>query len=99
MLNSIIKNKWFTEVVVVVVILGIGYYVWSSQGSGPLLTDGSTSVSPQSQEILTTLGQLHTIKLDQTIFTNSVFVSLSDFGVSIPPQTAGRRNPFAPVGK
>ena len=31
--------------------------------------------------------------------TDPVFASLTDFGVTIPPQNAGRRNPFAPVGK
>lgn len=36
--------------------------------------------------------------IDRSIFTSAVFTSLFDFNFTIPSQTAGRRNPFAPVG-
>ncbi len=82
----------------VVIIAGSLYYVWSGSGSAePLLTD-SQGTSPLSQELLLTLGQVTTITLDETLFKDPVYLSLSDFGVTIPRQTAGRRNPFAPVG-
>ncbi|HEV7449021.1 MAG TPA: hypothetical protein VGP13_00570 [Candidatus Paceibacterota bacterium] len=82
---------------VIVVALAALYYFYSSGDSGALLsTDQNTS--PVSQEILTTLGSLRVIKLDSSVFEDPLFLSLSDFGVSIPPAAAGRRNPFAPVG-
>ena len=80
------------------IVAGLGYYVYSSSDSGALLTSSGGETSPVSQEILNTLGQLRVIKLDPGLFTDPVFVSLADFGVTIPPQQAGRRNPFAPVG-
>jgi hypothetical protein len=95
---NILKNKKVLEAVAVVAVLGLVYYLWSSSSAAPLLSSGDTGTSPISQQILTTLGQLHSIKLDSGIFADPVFVSLTDFGVTIPPQTAGRRNPFAPVG-
>ncbi len=95
---DILKNKWVTMGIGGVVLLALVYYVWTSAASTPLLSNGTEGTSPLSQEILTSLGQLHTIKLDPAIFTDPVFVSLTDFGVTIPPQNAGRRNPFAPVG-
>lgn len=95
---DILKNKKLMGALVAVLVLGLGYYLWSSTSSSPLLSSAGQGTSPISQEILTTLGQLHTIRLDPAIFTDPVFVSLTDFGVTIPPQTAGRRNPFAPVG-
>ena len=95
---DILKNKWVTGAVGVAAVLFLVYYLWTSAGSSALLTT-TEGTSPLSQEILTTLGQLHTIKLEPAIFTDPVFVSLNDFGVTIPPQNAGRRNPFAPVGK
>ena len=94
---DMLKNKWVTGGAGVVVVLALVYYLWASAGSSALLTT-TEGTSPLSQEILTTLGQLHTITLNPAIFTDPVFASLSDFGVTIPPQQAGRRNPFAPVG-
>lgn len=74
------------------------YYFASSGGGGAILTSSTDVQSPVSNEILATLGNLRTIKLDNSIFKEPLFMSLSDFGVAIPPAAAGRRNPFAPVG-
>ncbi len=94
---DILKNKTLMGGVAAIVLLSLVYYVWNTAGSSELLsTTGGTS--PLSQEILTTLGQLQTLRLDPSLFKDPVFVSLSDFGATIPPQQAGRRNPFAPVG-
>ena len=95
---DILKNKWVTGGVAGVLVLALVYYGWASAGNSAVLTS-SEGTSPLSQEILTTLGQLRTIRLDPAVFTDPVFTSLTDFGVTIPPQQAGRRNPFAPVGR
>ena len=95
---DILKNKFVVGGVGAVLILTLAYYLWTSAENSALLTTND-GTSPLSQEILLTLGQLHTIRLDPAIFTDPVFASLTDFGVTIPPQNAGRRNPFAPVGK
>lgn len=96
---SILKNKTLLEVLGLLLVLGGGYYWWSSSGSSATLTSSGESTSPLSQEILTTLAQLQTIKLDPAVFTDPAFQSLTDFGVTLPPQQVGRRNPFEPVGK
>lgn len=95
---NLLKNKTVAGAAVVVLVLGLGYYVYSSAGSGALLSSSAESTSPVSQEILATLSQLRAVNLDPSFFSDPLFTSLSDFGVSIPPQEAGRRNPFAPVG-
>jgi len=95
---DILKNKLVAGGIGLVLILTLVYYVWTSSENSAILTTND-GTSPLSQEILITLGQLHTIRLDPAIFTDPVFASLTDFGVTIPPQNAGRRNPFAPVGK
>ena len=82
---------------VVVAALGLMYYFYSRGSSGELLT-AESQTSPVSQEILAILGNLRTIRLDNSVFADPLFLSLSDFGVTIPPAAAGRRNPFAPVG-
>ena len=95
---DILKNKFVAGGIGLVLILTLVYYVWTSSENSAILTTND-GTSPLSQEILLTLGQLHTIRLDPAIFTDPVFASLTDFGVTIPPQNAGRRNPFAPVGR
>ena len=82
------------------VVLGLGYYVWTSSSSAPLLSDSTNGgITTGSEETLQTLSQLHTIRLDSSIFTDPVFTSLNSFSVTLPPAQAGRRNPFAPVGQ
>ncbi len=83
----------------IIAAAAIALYFYSSRSSGALLTSSEAVDSPVSQEVLATLGNLRTIKLDNSIFSDPLFMSLSDFGVSIPPAAAGRRNPFAPVGQ
>ena len=95
---DILKNKKLMGGLAVAVVAALGYYWWSTGSSTPLLLSSGDGTSPLSQEILATLGQLGSIKLDPAIFTDPVFASLTDFGVTLPPQQAGRRNPFAPVG-
>jgi len=47
------------------------------------------------RELLTALAKLQSTKLDTSIWDDPVFASLQDFGVEIPAQPVGRRNPFA----
>ena len=95
---DILKNKWVVGGVAGVLVLTLGYYLWAKGGDSALLTS-TEGTSPLSQEILTALGQLHTIKLDSAVFNYPVFLSLNDFSSPIPEQKAGRGNPFAPLGK
>lgn len=82
------------------VLLLAGLYVYVSYFSGPsttaTLTQSDSSVA-LSQNLLVTLQNLHTIKLDNSIFSDPAYQSLTDFGVVIPRQEPGRRNPFAPL--
>jgi hypothetical protein len=80
--------------IILVAAVYVYFTYFSGSSSAPL-----TAQSPVGSDVLATLGNLHSIRLDNGIFTDPVFVTLSDFGVTLPPQDAGRRNPFAPVGK
>jgi hypothetical protein len=82
------------------VVLLAALYVYMAYFSSPTsatltASDSSTSVS---QDLLLQLQNLHTIKLDNSIFSEPAFQSLTDFGVTIPPEAVGRRNPFLPLG-
>lgn len=77
------------------VLGGYVYYVYFAADTGAALT--STEPSAISQDLLKTLSSLHTIRLDNSIFSDASFQSLSDFGVVIPAQNVGRQNPFLPL--
>ncbi len=94
---NFLKNTYVQGGLALLAVAWLVYYLFTSAGSAPALTaEGGTS--PLSQELLLSLGKLNTITLDPAIFSDPVFISLTHFGVTIPPETAGRRNPFAPVG-
>lgn len=93
---DILKNSKIMTGLVLVAVVVLGYFAYSS------LSTPSPAVviqeSPASQSLLVALSNLHTIKLNGAVFSDPAFQSLSDFGVTIPPQPTGRRNPFAPLG-
>lgn len=95
-MNFITKNKGMLGGVIVVVLCGLLYFMYFSGGSAPALSS-SSQTSPISQDLLAALQNLHTITLDNSIFSDQVFTSLTDFGVTIPPENVGRRNPFIPL--
>jgi hypothetical protein len=91
------KNKTIIGVGIALLLVVYVYFTYfSGSSSAPTLTTTDTT-STVSQNLLVTLQNLHTIKLDNTIFTNPVFISLTDFGVTIPLENVGRRNPFLPL--
>jgi hypothetical protein len=75
----------------------------SSLVSSNIFTSSATDVS-QSEKIssdisfLTTLVSLKRIKIDTSLFTRKVFNQLQSNEVKIEKVTAGRVNPFAPIG-
>ncbi len=84
-------------VLAIFIILCFLFYSWSGSSSSGL-TGTNSNNEQMGQKLLITLAGLNTIRLDGDIFTDPVFASLTDFGVIIPPQQAGRRNPFLPIG-
>lgn len=84
-----------------VAVFGILYYAFfftSSSSPAPSLTSSSDAASvPMSQKLVVMLTSLNTIRLNNAVFQDPVFQSLADFGVVIPQQSVGRRNPFAPL--
>ena len=99
MRDFINNNKWYVGGALAVIAALLIYINFFSGGSSSdVLSSSEEDSSPISQNLLLTLSNLHIIKLNEGIFSDSVFVSLSDFGVVIPLGNVGRRNPFAPPG-
>ncbi len=97
MITFIKQNKWLAAGVGVVVLALLYYFFFLSGPTSAPLASPTGNDSPVTQNLLVTLSSLHTIKLNGAIFADPVFISLTDFGVVIPTQNVGRRNPFAPL--
>jgi hypothetical protein len=85
--------------VVLLVLLGAGYfYATRDRVSDTDLLVGVPINRDQviDGDLLSTLGQLKRLRLDETIFSNQSFMSLTDQSKPLPAQTSGRANPFAP---
>lgn len=97
MMTFLKQNKLL--VVIAVIVLGVvAYYGFSASGGGStaLLSSDAQAPSTESQQLLVILANLKTIQLDPSVFSDPVFLSLTDFGVVISQEDVGRRNPFAP---
>src|SRR5512146_397836 len=98
MMNLLKNTKVMGAAVVIAGLLFVVYYYWGGSSSSPTVTV-APAASPASQDLLLTLANLHSIKLDPSIFNDPLFKSLTDYGVTIAPEPTGRGNPFAPASK
>ena len=96
MMQFLKENKMITLGGFVVLLGAFLYYTYFS-GPSNTATVSSETISPASHDLLVTLSNLHTIRLNEKIFTDPVFLSLVDFGVTLPLENVGRPNPFAPL--
>lgn len=93
------KNLLSIGVTVVVAVAAALVFSFSGNDGAVLeSTQESGLGSPVSRELLVVLGDLRTVTLTDTLFADPAFENLVDFGVAIPLQPVGRRNPFAPLG-
>ena len=99
MMQFLKQNKLLTLGGAVALVAAFGYFTFFSDGSPQeLVSSSDDALSSVSRDLIVTLSNLHTLRLDETLFDDPVFLSLSDFGVTIPPENVGRLNPFAPLG-
>jgi hypothetical protein len=104
-------SKTFILVAVIVVALAGAYYFY--QSGSKTATDATSGVDNSSfdtfsnteegdgsvvgADVYSLLGQIQSLKIDPTFFARTVYQSLVDYTVEIPPQPVGRPNPFAPI--
>lgn len=96
------------NLIIAVVVLGaVGFGGWlyaNRDTSAPIEDDLLVGVqmaadaNPIDGDLLKALQDLQRLRLDGSIFSNPVWVTLEDFGKELAPQSAGRPNPFAPIG-
>ncbi len=95
---NFIRNNMFAVVVFALIIAGLAGYelYFAPPPSGDALSSGSSGPVSGSQ-LLASLSNLQSVTLDPSVFSDPIFVSLVDYGISIPHEPVGRPNPFAPL--
>lgn len=110
-MSNTIKVILVAVVIIAIAVFGYWYATSpSSEQTSGVLQSSNTALggvaspldageSAVSDKFLALLLNMRTIKLDQSIFSDSTFTSLRDFSTTINPETnPGRVNPFAPIG-
>ena len=94
-MNNLLSNKTFLYGAAAAVLVAIVlYFYFSSNTSQQTLTAVQTPTGTAGQSLIIALSNLQAVKLDTKVFSDPVFLSLTDFGVTIAPQPVGRTNPF-----
>lgn len=101
-MKSILANKNVLLIVALIIVVGVGFYMFTSPKSDSALTTttgGMAGTPVVGQELVIELNRLKALKtVDTGFLSDPTFVSLQDFTEPVPPQPLGRANPFAPVG-
>ncbi len=100
MIEALKKYKKAIIVIVVIIVAFVGYSLFSGgdNGGNVLTSQNPSAQTAGDNELLILLINLRSITLNESLFNDSAFKSLVDFGQQLIPEPIGRRNPFAPVG-
>ena len=95
-------TKQIIIAIVIIIVAFVGYQMFFVSGEA-----GDTSLTPDiqtqnqfidGQVILGLLNKLDRVTLDESIFSNNIFMSLQSFERVLEGQVSGRKNPFLPIG-
>ena len=84
---------WF---IVIVAVLYGGYVFFFAESTEPVV-EATEAVDTPDQDLVALLFELKNIRLDNTLFEDPLFKSLTDFGQDLVAEPIGRPNPFAPL--
>jgi len=93
------------QIIIAIIIIVIVFIVFKSKftdstpGDVSLVADQANSAQLlDGQIILGLLNKLEAVSLDDSIFSNAVFIQLKSFERELQPQVLERKNPFLPIG-
>lgn len=99
-MKNLLGKQQLLVVALLLAIGGGGYYFFAGQsGTGAVANmSGAAAASAEEEDLINQLLELKSLRLDESIFSDPHFRSLTDFSVTIPPEPVGRSNPFLPIG-
>jgi hypothetical protein len=92
-------SKILTGIVIVIVLIFVISYFGKTTDTTvqSLVSDKGVAQTTDAKYILNLLNKMNQVKLEDTIFSDKVFISLKDNSVTLVAQPVSRENPFAPV--
>lgn len=95
---SLFKNKNMMLGLGAAALIAVGYLLFGGESDVADLTVGDTA-SPAELLFIDLAGQLDPIAFNGGVLSDSRFFSLVDIRTAIIPETSGRPDPFAPLGR
>ncbi len=95
------KNTIIAVVIGVVFLSGAGYFLFIKPATSPSPTGVDTSAPTSAEELIfvNLAAQLEPLGFDLSILSDPRFTALRDLHTPIFLEPAGRRDPFAPLGR
>ena len=94
MMTKYLKTVIISLIVLLLIFVGFTY-LRGKDGSDEVL-ESVESEEVIGRDIIAKLDQLNSLKLDESVFSDEVFLSFKDFTLTVSPESRGRSNPFAP---
>lgn len=94
----------YKKTIIVGIIIAAGLIAYSFLRPDPTVesmlqvTERQNSAQVLGDEITTAINQIQSLKLDNVIFSDPIFLKLIDHSRPIVAEPIGRTNPFAPIG-
>jgi hypothetical protein len=97
------KNKKAFVLILVILILSAAIYFMffrSEQISAPSFDEfgNPAQTAVVGQDLIDLLGQIQSVKFDDSLFSSAAFKILTDYAIKLEPEPVGRANPFARIG-
>jgi hypothetical protein len=94
-----IKNIVVGAVVILLVGLAIYFFFFKTTSQQVVFDQFGNPIEAQvvGQDLIDLLAKLQSVELDESLFQDKAFVSLTDYSVTLPDQLQGRNDPFQPI--
>jgi hypothetical protein len=96
-MNMLTKNKGaLLAVAIFILVMFLYNFLFKSE---VISLPDESSASIVGDDLIKTFNELKAVTLDQSFFSSSKYLFLTDFSNSIPQQATGRSNPFNVIGR
>jgi hypothetical protein len=93
------KNKNLMIGLGAAALLVVGYFLFFNGSPTPADLTSGTATNPAELLFINLAGKLDPVVFNGTVLSDPRFTALIDIRTAIIPETTGRPDPFAPIGK